>query len=352
MACSRASSRERTGAPGGAGVEHLHHQTALPGHLDRELSSVHDGGEGIGGERALGGGRQGEDLRPQVQEAGGGQPGLVLGNLCPALQHLGAASLQVLGEGAVVDQGGDLGEVGLHGLIGIAADPAGALGLPGEEGLGPGGVFQSGPAGEELDLELRHLSREGGGRLGEPLQGSPLLLGAAPRLDDRAGEGGGVVPGPGQEGGGLLQLHIAVGQLAQGHLGGGGLAVDLGAKGAEHGGRGGIDHLLEIRVQLVEPRGQLGEGVEAAVGQGLPVGGRLPVPLYCQPYRHGEGSRQIAHPPDQGPAAHMFFAHIVTPHFSGAYRPDGDTPRCFSGSVWAAGERIMRTYRWELFPPP
>ena len=221
----------------------------------------------------------------------------------------------MVGEGAVVDEGGELGEVSLHCLIDGARQRLAVPLLAGEPGLGGVHVLQGGRAGEQIGLESGHLPRQGGRRVGQTAQALPLLLGAGAVHRRRTGEGGGVVAGLGQEGGGLLQLDVAIGQLAQGHLGRHGPPEDLGAQGAQHGGGGGVHPLLEIGIELAQVGRELGEGVEPAVGQVAPVGRRLHLALDRQTGRHREGGGQKAHPPHQLSGALSALFHMVSASF-------------------------------------
>ena len=151
----------------------------------------------------------------------------------------------MLGEGAVIDQGGHLGEISLHRLKGGAGgDRLPVLLGGGQPGLHGGHVLRM--EGAAVQLELERL--EGGGQLPgrrrQAPQGLPALVGADALGPGTPGHGHGVVPRLGEEGGGLLQLHVAVGQLPQGGLGGQGLGVGLGAQGGEQGRGGSVGHLL------------------------------------------------------------------------------------------------------------
>ena len=124
----------------------------------------------------------------------------------------------MVGEGTVVDEGRQLGEVLLHGLVDGACQLLPAAFLTGEPGFRRVHVLQGGRAGEQVGLEGGDLTGQGGRRVGQAAQTLPLLVGADAVHRGRAGEGGGVVTRLGQKGGGLLQFDVAVGQLAQGHL--------------------------------------------------------------------------------------------------------------------------------------
>ena len=167
-----------SGRPGGAGADGLQHQPALPGHLHVQFAAVHRGGEAVGGQGALSGGDQGEEGRLQIKKFGGGEPGVLLGDLRQSLQHPGGAAGDVVGEGTVVDECGQLGKILLHGLVDRACQLLTAPLLAGEPGLGGVHVLQGGRAGEQVGLEGGHLTRQGGRRVGQAAQALPLLLGA------------------------------------------------------------------------------------------------------------------------------------------------------------------------------
>ena len=244
---------------------------------------------------------------------------LRLGDLGQPLQHLGRAARQVVGKGAVVDQGGHLGEVGLHRLEGRAGGEFTRLRGVGQPCLN--GLHVLRPDGARVQLRQQALegARQGGGGPRQAAQGLPVRLSARRLAVGVPGQGHGVVTGFGQEGGGLLQLYVAVGQLAQSRLSGQRLAVGLGAQCGEQLGTGGVGHLSEGDIQLARRRGQLGEGVLIGVVQHAPVLCRPGVALHCKPGGHREGPRQKAG------GQHLFspFLHDKTPPFTARLRKRG-----------------------------
>jgi hypothetical protein len=135
------------------------------------------------------------------------------------------------------------------------------------------------------------------------MQPGTLLLGARLRVVSAARERHGVVSGFGQKGGGLLQLHIAVGQLAQGHLSGERLAVGLRTQAGEQRGRGGVGRLLQGGIQLARRGGKLRKGMPVAGVQQVLVLLRPHVVLDGKAQYDRKGRRQKAGRPDPRPAA-------------------------------------------------
>ena len=194
-----------------------------------------------------------------------------------ALQGLGGHAGQMLGEGAVVDQGGHLGKLLLDEPDAVPGPGrGGAVGLLGVQGLLAAAQLPQGQAAL-LQLRLHPLEVQGQhpGGVAEAPQVLQLLGGEAGPPGGGAGQGVGVVPHLADKAGGLLQLLGGEGQRPQGHLGGHGLPEDLGAQAPGYGGGHDIDALLQRRVHLLHGGDQLVKGVLVAVGHGPPVVFRL-----------------------------------------------------------------------------
>ena len=112
-------------------------------------------------------------------------------------------------------------------------------------------------------------------------------------MDGSAGQGHGVVAGPGQEGGSLLQLHIAVRKGAQSALGGERAAEDLAAQRRGQLVRDSISPLLQCGIQLRDSSGQLGKCVFIGFVQQIAVLCRL------DPALNGVSAQDHPHPPSE-----------------------------------------------------
>ena len=210
-----------------------------------------------------------QGLGADAYELGCVLTGAGTGDLLQAFQAGFGFGLEAVGEGAIVNQSGQFRKIRFHGLetalAGLGAQALCALGAV--QALFHGGqVLQGSLAVIDLLFQLVQGLGQLAGGFGEGFHRLQLVAGIAPLGGSGACQRLGVVPHFGDEGRRLGQLHIGVGQLANGLLSGLGLAIDFRPQGGDLGGRGGTGLLFQAGAHALDAGGQLGEGVGVVVG--------------------------------------------------------------------------------------